>query len=103
MVVRHEQCVVSVPLPGLEVLIVLTFRINDRVHKVSVPLPGLEVLIDAPIYPTPQPGVSFSPVAGIRGFDRAVSVSMRIGRFGFSPVAGIRGFDRKNNMMILGQ
>ena len=63
---------VSVPLPGLEVLIA-----NGHLayffpyFLVSVPLPGLEVLIVLSNH-SQLMGMGFSPVAGIRGFDRVL-------------------------------
>ena len=81
-------------MPGLEVLIVGLKAISINNYLVSVPLPGLEVLI-APSIPPVIPQISrFSPVAGIRGFDRSSRTIINLFSAGFSPVAGIRGFDR---------
>ena len=73
----------------------IEFRRNlcDRLPLVSVPLPGLSVLI-ADGKKKAGRKTSFSPVAGIKCVDRNASHIGLIASSRFSPVAGIKCVDR---------
>ncbi|GAP94332.1 hypothetical protein NIES2104_08430 [Leptolyngbya sp. NIES-2104] len=64
---------VSVPLPGLSVLIVMRSLPESAMYRVSVPLPGLSVLIGFLVAIIEAIVRSFSPVAGIKCVDRVES------------------------------
>ena len=66
------ECLVSVPLPGLSVLIAQCDAKGGLKNTVSVPLPGLSVLID--LHAQTEGGLKwrFSPVAGIKCVDRSL-------------------------------